>query len=325
MPKLDPKIQALAESLRTVVGCDNDRNWEPVREFWARKAQRDITPDPIVSPDEYCGSEYLSISCTQTDLPVREQRKLVERWCELLPTLKHVRWLWFYSRVPQELFDAACRLEQLEALYFKWTGVTDFSSLTHCPKLKYLHIGSSASAKSIEPLGKLTQLKWLQIDNVKAATSVEPLSSLTNLEGLGFTGSEFRRYTLESFDPLANLTKLQWLHLGAVHTKDLSLRAFAGLKDLQFLGVGNYFPVAELAWLSLQLDSSVCQWLNPYVRMHSSVFPCCKCKKNWKVKTSGKGSKLLCPTCDSVKLARHVARFNAARAAAQAVEGCRVR
>lgn len=325
MPKLDPEVLAVAESLREVVGCDDTRDWEALREFWARKTQREITPRAIRSPDEYLGGEYLSISCTQTDLSDREQRQLVERWCELLPTLKDVRWLWFYSRVPQELFEAACSLPQLTALYLKWTGIADLSSLTHCKKLQYLYVGSSARAKSIDPLAELTQLRWLQIDNVKAATSLEPLSSLTNLEGLGFTGSEFKRYTIESFDPLADLTQLQWLHLGAVHTRDLSLRAFENMTALQYLGIGNYFPVEEFAWLSLHLDSSVCQWLNPYARMHSSVFPCPKCKKNWRVMTVGRGSTLLCPACDSVRLARHVIRFNAAKAAAQAVAGSHVR
>lgn len=317
MPKPEAQVVALAETLRSVVGADDNKTWDHVREYWARSPQRELEPRALRNPEDYRGEERLSISCTQTELSATEQRKLVEKWSEALPGFTRVRWLYFNSKMPQQLFNAACDLPLLEGMYIKWSGITDLSPVAQCKALRYLHIGSSASIVSIRPLATLTQLKWLQVDNVKAATSLEPLSSLVGLEGLGFTGAEFKNFKVESFAPLSGLTQLQWLHLGAVHTEDLSLRCLIGLKNLKFLGVGNFFPVEEFARLSLHFDTSVCEWAQPYVKSHSSVFPCRKCKKNWRVMTSGKGGRLLCPTCDSLELARRVIRFMSAKAAAQ--------
>ena len=316
MPKPEPHVLALAETLRSVVGADDNKTWDHIREYWARSPQRELEPQALLTPEDYRGEERLSISCTQTDLSATEQHKLVEKWSEALPGFTHVRWLYFNSKTPQQLFQAACELPSLEGMYIKWSAVNELSPLTQCKSLRYLHIGSSASIASIHPLATLTQLKWLQVSNVKAATSLEPLSSLVGLEGLGFTGSEFKNFKVESFAPLSSLTQLQWLHLGGVHTQDLSLRCLIGLRNLKYLGVGNFFPVEEFARLSLYFDTSVCEWAQPYVKLHSSVFPCRKCKKNWRVKTSGKGSQLLCPTCDSLELARRVIRFMSAKDAA---------
>lgn len=317
MTKANAEIDMLAASLRGVVGCDDQKDQRLALEFWARESQRAMEPKCISSPDEYDGSPYLAISCTQTDLPDREQARLVETWCHLLPTLDEVQWLWFYSRVPQCLFDAACQIPALRGLYVKWSGIENLEPLTQCTNLTHLKLGSSPGIRSLDPLGCLTWLKWLQVDNVRAAKTVEPLQSLKRLEGLGFTGGEFKNYTIHSFEPLGCMTNLRWLHLGSVHTEDQSLKTFANLKNLEFLGLGNFFPLEEFAWLSLRLSPSVCEWLQPYVKAHSSVFPCPRCKANWKVLASGKRGRLLCPTCDSVKLARHVMRFNAAREAAK--------
>lgn len=313
---MDTKVTQLAEMLHDVVGCDDARDFGPVREFWAREPQRAIEPECIQAPDEFAGGPYLSIACTQTDLPDKQQKRLVDTWCEVLPTLRDVQWVWFYSKVPQRLLEAACQLPQLTGLYIKWSGIEDLEPLSQCAKLSYLKLGSSASVQSIHPLGRLGNLKWLQLENVKAASNLEPLSTLTSLEGFGFLGAESRSRTIDSFDPLGSMTSLIWLHLGGIRTRDNSLKALANLRNLQYLGLAKWFPYEEFARLSLYLSPAVCQLLQPYVRFHSSVFPCKKCKKNWKVMAPGKGGRLLCPTCDSLALARHVLKFNAAREAA---------
>lgn len=288
-----------------------------MRSFWANRPNEGFPPPPITYPEKYSGQVQLNVFCTQTGLPAREQKQLIARWCDFLQTLTSVRYLWFCSKVPQELFNAACHVQNLEGLYVKWGGIETLDSLAIPSGLRYLHIGSSASVKSIHPLGQLTRLKWLQIDNVKAVTNIEPLSSLTNLEGLGFTGAEFKNYTIDSFEPLSALTQLHWLHLGGVHTKDNSLRPLESLKNLQWLGVGNFFSTEEFARLSAHLPNTKCDWLTPYARYHSSVFPCRNCNKTWKVHPSGKGHRLLCPTCDSLKLAQLVINFDTAKAAVE--------
>jgi hypothetical protein len=318
MSKPAPEIEALAESLRNLVGCDDtERNREPRRGFWLREPQRKMRPRATDSPNDYDGSGYLNLVPSQAGLPARQQKALVEEWCRFLPTVSNLEWLWFSSSTSQELFDAACRVPHLKALYVERGRIHDLSSLRESGELEYLHIGGSPGIRSIEPLGKLAQLKWLELDDAKAVTRLEPLHTLVNLDGLAFTGSEFKRNAVESFFPLADLTQLRWLNVAAIRTKDQSLRAFSGMKNLEYLGIANHFPMEEFAWLSTRLPSSICDWLEPYSRHHSSVFPCPTCKQNWRVSTSGKGNGLLCPTCDSLKLAHHISKFNAQKTLAQ--------
>jgi hypothetical protein len=320
MVKRDDSLDALAAEVKTIVGCNNTLNAAHTLGFWGREPQRSSEPKTTRTPDDYDGSDRLSISCTQTGLPARKQRELVEQWCALLPTLHNVRWLWFHSRVPQALFDAACQIPALQGLYVKWSGIESIEPLTHCRALKYFKLGSSGSLASIQPLERMTQLKWLQLDNITSTKHLQPLQSLTGLEGLGFTGAELKNFTIDSFAPLSGLQNLTWLHLGSVQTRDESLQPLTKLKKLEWLGVGNFFPVEEFARLSLHFPAGVCEWQEPYARFHSSLFPCRKCKANWKVMTSGKGSALLCPSCDSLKLARHIHKFKSAQETIRAAE-----
>lgn len=286
------------------------------REIWGRPALRRYEPKSIRYPRDYSGSTNLSISCTQTELPAKQQAKLVSEWCETLPGLRRVKRIWFHSRASQELFEAACRVPQLEALYIGLSGIDDLSPLTDCENLRYLHIGGFVKLESFDPLASLSRLKWLQLGNVREMLDLKPVAALTGLKGLGISGTESKRLTLQSFEPLSALVDLEWLHLGSVSALDYSLRPFAQMRKLKFLGLPNYSPVEEFAALSLRLGPDVCKWLQPYVRFDPTCFPCRSCKQNWRVMCSGKGGRLLCPACDTVPLARHVLRFNRARHAA---------
>jgi hypothetical protein len=93
-----------------------------MQDFWTREPQRSMAPVSIRSPNDYDGGEALAISCIQTELPAREQRRLVERWCSELPGLSRVCWLWFHSRVPQELFEAVRRAGISEARQLRQRG-----------------------------------------------------------------------------------------------------------------------------------------------------------------------------------------------------------
>jgi hypothetical protein len=318
MAKVDQEIQALAATLSQTVGADDNRDFTNAREFWAREPQRSHSWAALASPGEYEGQERVRLVTSDATKP-----QILDCWCAQLPALSGIRWLELTSRAPQRLLEAACMLPCLEALRIPANKITDLSPLGNCRSLRYLQIGTSSSITSIEPLGKLTWLRWLQLDNIKCANSLDPLSSLVGLGGLGFTGAEFKGFTVDSFQPLRRLEQLEWLHLGAVHAVDTSLQPLARLKKLTFLGLGNFFPLEEFAYLSLHFDASVCGWAQPFFRLHSSVLPCRRCNKNWKVIASGKGGRALCPSCDSLKLARHVARFNAARGAAAAKEFAR--
>ncbi|QXL84822.1 hypothetical protein [Comamonas sp. NLF-1-9] len=315
--KSNPELEAAMAQARQVIGCDNDRDYTKVREIWAREPQRSLQPAAIRDPSDYAGQERLSIACTQTDLPAKKQAALVQQWCELLPTLTQVRWLYFMTRVPQPLFDAACRMPGLVGLYIKWSGIESLEPLTRLRDLQYFHLGESASVSSIAPLAQMKSLKWLQLDGLRKIESLEPLRHLSTLEGLGFVSAESRVHVVDSFEPLSALTRLQWLNLGPRPAR-LGLQPLHALKGLEYLGLPNKYSVHEFAELSLHVPAHVCERLQPFMRFHCSVFPCKTCQSNWLVLTSGKGSRLLCPTCDTEKLARHMIIFRKAVGAAQA-------
>ncbi len=295
-------------------GClaDGESSYEPTP--WNLLRRDGLEPRSIREPAQWTGGEALSIVCTQTDLPPREQRALVQAWCEVLPGLTGVRRLWFGSRVPQELFDAACRIPGLEGLWLKWNGLRSLDAAAGHATLAQLHLGESGSLESLAPLHRLPALRWFQVDGVRKVGTLEPLRGLVALEGLGFTGGDGKGLEVPSFEPLAGLSGLRWLHLGAVRPADGSLRPLHGLTGLRWLGLPNRFEMAEYAALSRQLSGTRGAWLAPYERFHRSVFPCPKCKANCRVMTTGRGSKLLCPDCDAAALAKRVAAWDQAAA-----------
>jgi hypothetical protein len=133
--------------------------------FWNHHRKKSFPPKAITYPDEYLGDNNLNIVCTQLSVGSYQQRKLVNTWCQLIPKLKNVRYLWFSSKVNQALFDAACENQEIEGLYIKWSGIKDLSSLSNLGKIKYLHIGSSASVESINIFADMDQLLVLEIEN----------------------------------------------------------------------------------------------------------------------------------------------------------------
>lgn len=321
MPKHDPPApRTLAEieaALRTMSGyLDDDNRYEP--SFWNTLARSGAQPKSIQAPQDFTGGDAIAIACTQLDMPARQQQRLVDAWCEFIPTLQGVRRLWFTSRTSQAMFEAACRLPTLESLWVKWSGIRDLAPLAQLPRLQHLHLGQSGAVESLAPLAGLQGLRWLQVEGTTKAPTIEPLGALTQLEGLGFVGSDGKAITLPNLAPLSALTALTWLHLGALRVADGSLRPLAALQGLRWLGLPNWFAMPEYAWLAARLPGTRCDLLQPFMRFHASVFRCPACKTHGRVMTCGKGSKLLCPNCDTSRLARTVFDFEKARAAAGA-------
>jgi hypothetical protein len=72
---------------------------------------------------------------------------ILAEWFDFLRSnRKTFRALHFASRVPQNLFDAACCQDDLEELRFKWGAYSDLSAIKNLKNLKILYIGSGASA-----------------------------------------------------------------------------------------------------------------------------------------------------------------------------------
>jgi hypothetical protein len=177
--------------------------------FWYYRPEANFPPPCVTRPEEVQPTDRLAVSCTQTRPRPAEERKLVQHWSRFLPTLVDVRFLWLASKVPQELFDAACRMQSLEGFWIKWSGLASIDALQENRTLRYFHLGSSTGLRSIDPLSQHRQLKWLGLENLKRIRDIEPVGELTELEGLTIEGSMWSTQRIRSLAPLGRLKSLR--------------------------------------------------------------------------------------------------------------------
>lgn len=301
---------ALAE-LRTETGWLAPGESAYVHHYW--NLHHGEQPRSVRDPDEYAGGPDLTIQCTQLELPASQQRKLVARWVQVLPTLQGVRRLWFSSRVPQELFDAACRIEGLSDLWIKWSGIKTLEAATRLPGLHRFHLGDSASLQSLQPLAAMPQLQWLWLDGMSKIPDLEPLAALGALEGLFVAGTESKPLAVPTLAPLSGLQRLRWLQLGCLRPAEGGIEPLGRLHALEYLGLPNYFSVEQFAQLAARLPHTVGSWLKPYARQHPANFRCPRCREKGQVFTAGAPMRRLCPACDAPALASHMVRYHGAR------------
>ena len=214
--------------------------------FWYWKPQHRFPPPAITRPQEFDGGDRLNVACTQTDLPAREQRAIVRAWCDVLPTLNGLKFLWFSSRVSQDLFEAACRIPELEGLYIKWSGIVDLSCIERSPELRYLHLGQSARVKSIVFLAKGFNLRWLGLELLSYVRDLEPLARLVGLEGLSLEGSMSTAWKVKSLAPVGLLSNLRYLSIANLRSEDGSLAGILSLGHLETFRHATWWNAAEL-------------------------------------------------------------------------------
>ncbi|NTV71371.1 MAG: leucine-rich repeat domain-containing protein [Azonexaceae bacterium] len=278
------------------------------RSYWLQI--RATEPKTIREPEQYDGADSISIACTQTDLPASAQSRLVQRWCEFLPSLGKVRRVWFRSQVPQRLFDAAASMPGLTDLWVKWSSIKSLEALLGAAHLTHLHLGGSAQIQSIAELGSLRQLKWLTLENLKRIHDLEPIAKLTQLEGFGFSGGIWGKPELDTLAPLAALGELKWLDLSSLKVRDGALRPLEKLRALSEINLPNYYALEEYAFLRARLPQLAAD-LEPYYSLSGFGLRCKKCRTESLLSLLGHGSKNLCPTCDAKALATHCQRYDA--------------
>lgn len=274
-------------------------------------------PRSIAYPEEGGDAEALRLSWDLGAVDDKEKKKVVQAWVKKLPTLKQLKRLNLWVQVNQAVFDAACTLPNLEVLQIKWSSMQDIGAISNLSRLKALYIGSSTRVKSIEPLATLPTLEMLELENFKLISDFSPLTKLKTLQSLAVTGSMWSRQAVGSLEPFAAMT---WLSHLALDTSSVSsLKPLSGLTGLKTLGLGGRLPFEEYAWLSAKLPHTECQRFEPYFELSSMGYSACKsCRKDSMVMLTGKGKSVLCKDCDAAKLAQHVDKFLAARAAALA-------
>lgn len=180
----------------------------------------------LVEVTDYAGGDSACICATQLGFhevngeqklyTEYEKRMIVQKWCDFLssnPTT--FRKLYFRSRVPQNLFNAACQQVNLDTLHIKWGPYSDISALRNLMNLRVLHLGSGASVKSIEVLGELNQLKALQIENFQKIEDFSVLGQLSNLEMLEVYPGILQRIHISNLNFLKTMTSLRSLWIAA--------------------------------------------------------------------------------------------------------------
>jgi hypothetical protein len=225
--------------------------------FWYHQKEPGFPPEVISYPHEYDGGSKLCLACTQLDIKRSEQIKLRQEWCRLLPTLDNLRYLWFYSRVPQDLFDAVCANPNIEGLYTKWSGnaITDISRLKDLKNLRFLHLGSCTSLKNMEVFKYLDQLVVLEIENFKLISDLSVLRGLHQLEGLGVMGDMWTSQKVNSLEPISELVNLRYLLLTNLRTLDKTLAPLSNLKQLIRLDTPYWFSKEDFELLRNSLPN----------------------------------------------------------------------
>jgi hypothetical protein len=221
--------------------------------FWSPTNPDLPAPKSIRDPDEFRGEDVLAIACTQLG-DTALQRRLVRAWVSLLPTLKDVRFLWLRSRVPQGLFDAACRMPGLEGLYIKWSGIKDLTPLRGARGLRYLRLGSSTQITDERPLWDLQQLVVLEVENIPVVRELDGIVALEGLEQLAVEGSIWTTQHVKSLAPLGTLGRLRHLGLTNLRAREpSSLRVLGQLRQLVHLRLAQWWSPGDMADLASAL------------------------------------------------------------------------
>ena len=194
----------------------------------------DARPKSVVEVSKYDGEDKLIINCTQLDegYSAKDKKRIWLEWCDFLVNNPDAfTELMFCTRMPQDLFDAVCAQRRLKKLHIKWGVYPDISKLENLQELKYLHIGSSRSVSSLEPISRLVNLVALSIENFQQIDDYAPLANLKHLESLALEG-DF------AAPKILKVQSLEFLH----YMKQLRFFSFLTAKVID----KDYSPVLEL-------------------------------------------------------------------------------
>ncbi|QDV81030.1 hypothetical protein [Botrimarina mediterranea] len=205
-----------------------------------------------IEVSDHTSEQELDISCTQLGPEYKsrkEEKRVLQEWCEYLTeNTKLFKVLRFNTRVPQELFDAACHQQNLEHLEFHWGSYKDLSALQGLKKLKLLYIGSGASVESVTPLGKLTGLTGLYVENFQKISDYSSLTALKRLESLTICGDGMgpRYIKVDSIDFLRQIPQLRYLRLLTIRLQSKDYTPILELAKLEHLSLGSPREVKKI-------------------------------------------------------------------------------
>lgn len=225
--------------------------------------------------------------------------------------------------LPDRYVDTVGQISSLQTLLLFGNGIRSIAPLANLRKLEHLRLTVSRRLKTIRPLHSLPRLRLFQLLGSDRLANPSELGFLTGLRGLALSGPRWGTMRIATLRPLARLKHLQTLALGSVLIQDQSLGPIGQLRQLKYLAVSSYYPIADLARLAAALPKTRGNVLTPFRsgRLSDPAFPgmtrCSTCNRSM-VLTNGRPHRLLCPRCDQAAIERHIRRWKALVTAARA-------
>ncbi len=264
---------------------------------WDWRFGGDKSTETIQFVSEYDGSEKLNLACTQLDLPTRRKKEVIQEWCEFLPTLKDLKRLCFFSKVNQDLFEAACQIENLDSMFIKWSSVENFQNIERLSNLRRLYISASTNFDSLSFIKSIPNLEWLELHELKNLKELDGIEFAKGLKGFIISGGMFGKQKLKDFEPLSKLSDLEYLGLSSTYVQSENLSPLCQLNKLKYLDLPTYYPMIEYAKIYKNLPNCD-HGIKSY---RETGLKCKNCGSNTIIPMK-KGGREFCPKCNPQKL-----------------------
>lgn len=210
--------------------------------FWYYKPEDNFPPKEIDSIEKYKQTERLNLFFTD-----KNQEKI---WCENLPKLEQVNFLWISCNVTQKFFNSICQMKNLIGLNIERNTVADINEISKLNKLKYLRLANFSKIENIISLEHLSELKILSLENLKQITNFESLAKLKKLEGLSIDGSMYRKQKITNIEFLSNLKELKYLMFINTSMDDKNFDPILNLTKLETFYSSLNYPNSEFEKLN---------------------------------------------------------------------------
>lgn len=231
-------------------------------------------------------------------------------------------WMVWAAGLTDALVQALARMPRLRALWLYQVGRVDLSPLRAVAGLEHLTVAWAPHLTDLAWLGGLPGLRALYLDDVPRL-NLDTLPVLSRLEAIHIGGGMDTPVRIASLAPLTRTPAVRAVSLASVRVADGRLAPLAELGRLRYLSAPNVFAPEESARLAVARPDVAGAVLSPIFAepAHDAdgrpVLPCGRCGRA-SLMVTGRPALVLCPGCDADRVARRVARWEAARAGAAA-------
>jgi len=211
------------------------------------------------------------------------------------------------------IVNAVAGLPAVRVVSLSRLNGVDLAPLSVCKALEHLMLCWHRGRVDLSFLTDLPALRTLYLQD-PTSVDLETLPGLPHLAALVVSGGVYTGLRVPSFAPLGRLPGLRRLLIGNARPDDNSLGPIPTLPHLEQLELPNVFSIEEFARLSVLLPNAVGRCLGPLYGPYRT-HPCETCGRK-KTLTTGTPALQLCETCEPDRVAKRIARWEAARTGA---------